>query len=160
MCEDEFENFARGVKKIKTKEKFFERNPRKIFIEKSPQKTAPEINFKSENFTAHNFGYVAHLDKTLQKQIKKGSFEWENKIDLHGHTKERAAQKFEEFLKNNFEKSARKLLVITGKGTGAVRETVKKIISNYASLGCILSACSAHISHGGDGAIYIILRKK
>ena len=97
------------------------------------------------------------------------------KIDLHGFTLDEANQATKKFIINSFEKGYRKILVITGKGLRSksrsnpyvseklniLRFSVPEFIKNNQNLNDkIIKISRAELKDGGDGAIYIFLKKK
>jgi len=49
-------------------------------------------------------------------------------IDLHSQSREEAVRNIENFIENCHNKKLTKVLIITGKGTGIIREETKKIL--------------------------------
>jgi len=83
----------------------------------------------------------------------------QNKLDLHGMTAANAHNILISFIKTQFHLQNRKLLVITGKGSGMLREALPQWLST-AELSRMVSACEiAKAKDGGDGAYYVTLRK-
>ena len=101
-------------------------------------------------------------DKTARKLLK-GRLSIEDRIDLHGMTQDQAHRLLNAFLARSHASGMRMVLVITGKGrtgSGVLREVVphwlrEPCLSNYVS-----AFRSAHITHGGEGALYVRLRRR
>tara|TARA_Y100000590_G_scaffold380957_1_gene449680 strand:+ start:348 stop:620 length:273 start_codon:yes stop_codon:yes gene_type:complete len=86
----------------------------------------------------------------------------EDKLDLHGFTEIQAKSILEKFINKSFETNKRLVLVITGKGTrgeGIIKKNIISWLNNSSSRNKILAAHQASKKHGGEGAIYILLRK-
>jgi DNA-nicking Smr family endonuclease len=57
----------------------------------------------------------------------------------------------------------RAVLVITGKGTtgdGVIRRRAPEWLADPSLAGVVAGAASAHRRHGGEGAIYVALKRK
>ena len=96
-------------------------------------------------------------------------------IDLHGYTLEEANKLIELSIFDSYEKSVKKLKVITGKGLhsnnekdpyiskdfGILKYSIPEFLKNNQDLMKIISNISqASIKDGGSGAFYIFLKKK
>ena len=105
------------------------------------------------------------IDRPVHKKIAKGRVTINARIDLHGLTQQIAHRVLYDFLTDAYLGGNRHVLVITGKGTssggrGILRQVVpdwfqksefKEFVSGYR-------VSAQH--HGGDGALYVRLRKK
>lgn len=84
------------------------------------------------------------------------------RIDLHGHTLERARAVLERFVFASVERGDRLVLVITGKGDGG-RETLKAMTPMWLSQpplrALVAGVQSADKRHGGEGALYVALKR-
>jgi DNA-nicking Smr family endonuclease len=113
---------------------------------------------------------VDFLDHGWERRIAGGQIVPDTVIDLHGHTLDSAHRQLTSALTGATRAGARVLLVITGKprttsaaagerARGAIRAEIGHwiVTSPYADM--IASVRSAHPRHGGNGAIYIILRR-
>jgi len=110
-------------------------------------------------------GDETRVSKGVVRNIKKHKFCVNANLDLHGQTLERAFKKFVAFVCENYEKENRNLIVITGKGnpeknTGVIRKNFPTWLNNEEVREKILYVNNANIADGGDGAFYILLRKK
>ena len=110
------------------------------------------------------------IDKKKLILLKKGKIRPEKTLDLHGLTTTEAKIKSIEFTKFNFSLGLRVLLIITGKGKisnfntekskkGLIRKSLKSWLYDSDLRPNILGIVSSHISHGGEGAFYIYLKK-
>jgi DNA-nicking Smr family endonuclease len=96
------------------------------------------------------------------------------KLDLHGFSLNEANQKVEEFLIDSFNQGCRKILIITGKGSrskinenpyisrefGVLKNSIPEFIKNDKNLNeKIIKIVTADNKHGGNGAIYVFLKK-
>ena len=112
-----------------------------------------------------SIGDMSRVEKGIVKNIKRGKFNFDARLDLHGKTLEKAFANFVSFVNTNYEKENRNLLIITGKGnpeksTGVIRKNFPLWLNYDGVRDKILYVDFANISDGGDGAFYILLRKK
>lgn len=77
-------------------------------------------------------------------------------IDLHACTLEIALQRTEEFLVRCHVKKFRKILVIHGKGSGILKEGVRKYLMHHPH---VLTVEDAERQHGGSGAAIATLKR-
>ncbi len=102
------------------------------------------------------------LERRREKILREGNFDVDATLDLHGMTQEKAFAALDSFVNAQHRKGNRVLLIVTGKGRagqGLLRQNVPQWL---ASLDCsrhILTIRQAAIPHGGEGALYIVLRK-
>ena len=96
-------------------------------------------------------------------------------VDLHGFSLIDANNFIEKFIKECFENNAHKIIVITGKGLRSqndknpyiskdlsiLKNSVPKFIKSKSSLIQLIKEIKeANIEDGGEGAFYILLRKR
>ncbi len=92
-------------------------------------------------------------------------------IDLHGHSLAAAHMRLNQALAAAWFRDVRVLLVVTGKPPksgsshgesrrGAIRGEIGHWLETSSYADRIASVRIAHQRHGGDGALYIILRRK
>ena len=96
-----------------------------------------------------------------------------NKLDLHGFSLEEANKKVLKFINDSYDRGYKKLLVITGKGLRSnfdknpyfsrdlniLKNSVPDFIKNHEISKKITKIAKATIKDGGEGAIYIFLKK-
>lgn len=104
------------------------------------------------------------IDRPTTRKLAKGRVAIDARIDLHAMTQDQAHDRLYTFLADQRSRGARHVLVVTGKGRSLGSEGVLKRMvpiwlnsPRYAGLVSGYSSASRH--HGGDGAIYIRLRK-
>ena len=103
------------------------------------------------------------LDRSLEKKLRAGTVDIDARIDLHGMTQIEAHAALAAFVTKHVKIGARTLLVITGKGKdnkGVLRTNLSGWLESLADAARILGIYKAAIRHGGDGAFYVLLRKK
>ncbi|HEX7852675.1 MAG TPA: Smr/MutS family protein [Sphingobium sp.] len=112
---------------------------------------------------------VAILDSGWEKRIRSGNLQPERSVDLHGHNLAMAHSALDSALGSALRDGVRVLLVVTGKprpgriapeGRGAIRAEIGDWLDRSAHADRIASVRVAHPRHGGDGALYIILRRE
>ena len=86
------------------------------------------------------------------------------KIDLHGHGRFQAQDALTSFLLGAHARGHRAVLVVTGKGsrsggTGVIRASVADWVAQPPLRAIVSGVSPAHRRHGGEGAIYVTLRK-
>jgi DNA-nicking Smr family endonuclease len=103
-----------------------------------------------------------------KQQLARGKTEIGGRIDLHGMTQAQAHDALLHFLRRYQAEGAKFVLVITGKGSaGAVARGERGVLRRQVPLWlglpefriCVLGFDVAHVGHGGDGALYVRLRK-
>ncbi len=102
------------------------------------------------------------FDKSTATKMKKGRLEIEGHIDLHGMTQDEAHHALTRFIRNAARAHKRTLLVITGKGRlggGILRRAVPMWLQEGDCGHLVLAVTTAAPKDGGDGALYVRLRK-
>jgi DNA-nicking Smr family endonuclease len=104
------------------------------------------------------------LDRRSADRLKRGRMKIDARIDLHGMTQVAAHDALLGFVARAIERDLRVLLVITGKGEGpeggVLRRGVPRWLAEPPVRGHILSTVLAQPQHGGDGAVYVLLRRR
>ena len=112
------------------------------------------------------------MDKKSFGKMKRGKLKPEGRIDLHGMTLDRAHPALIRFILSAQASGKRLVLVITGKGKrsdddgpiprprGVLRHQVPGWLTSPPLAQAVLQVTPAHISHGGDGAYYVYLRRQ
>lgn len=118
---------------------------------------------------------AATLDGHWDRRLRKGLVRPDMSIDLHGHSLASAQALLDEAIGRALARGARVLLVVAGRlrpgadrlplmhgeprPRGAIRASLPDwlAVSPYADR--IVALRPAHISHGGAGAVYVILRR-
>lgn len=102
------------------------------------------------------------LEPNMLRRIARGRTAIEGRIDLHGLTREEAHRRLHDFLALSRAIGRRTVLVITGKGTqgrGVLRREVPQWLATGEFRAMIAGVEAADRRHGGDGALYIRLRR-
>ena len=117
------------------------------------------------------------FDRKRLKRIATGRIEIEGRIDLHGLRESEAHLRLRGFLRQAHGQGKRTVLVITGKGRedddphapfdfgadrsprGVLKRNVPRWLSEPDLKGIVVSFATAHVRHGGEGALYVHLRR-
>ena len=110
---------------------------------------------------------VASLDRRQKRRLARGVEAIEARIDLHGKTQSEAHAALLVFLRRAQAEGVRFVLVITGKGGASAAGSGRGVLKRQVPLwlhqaefrSCVLAAEDAHRAHGGEGALYIRLRR-
>jgi DNA-nicking Smr family endonuclease len=111
---------------------------------------------------------VSGIDRREKRRLARGLEAIDRRIDLHGKTQSEAHAALLSFLHRAQADGARFVLVITGKGgisagSSAGRGVLKRQVPLWLRQGefraYVLAAEDAHRAHGGEGALYIRLRR-
>lgn len=108
------------------------------------------------------------LGRRVRQRVARGRDPIDARIDLHGLTQIEAHAALLRFLHRAQEDGARIVLIVTGKGSGlgdAVtgRGVLRRQVPMWLALPqfrrLIIGFEDAHVSHGGQGALYVRLRR-
>lgn len=110
-------------------------------------------------------GEIAGLDRRSALRLKRGQMAIERSVDLHGLTQSEAVVALQAFLKSAQEDGCRSVLVVTGKGVGkegggVLKAMVPRWLNQPPNRERILAFAYAQSRHGGDGALYLLLRRR
>jgi len=108
-------------------------------------------------------GRLAGIDRRTGDRLRRGRMEIEASLDLHGLTQDRAHTRLRRFLFQADAQGRRCLLVVTGKGRtgpGVLRRAVPLWLNDSELRPLILAVTPAQPHHGGEGALYVLLRRR
>jgi len=108
--------------------------------------------------SAHAKKTIAALDRRTAQRLKRGTLAIEAKLDLHGMTQAEAHDALRRFIVRAQKHGSRAVLVITGK-SGVLHGAVPRWLEEGESRARILAIRRAHAPHGGEGALYLMLRR-
>ena len=103
------------------------------------------------------------LDRRSWLKLRRGSYPIDARLDLHGLTQAEAHARITAFLAAAQARGNRCVLVITGRGLrtgGTLREATPRWLETEPNRGRILSFVKAQLHHGGEGALYVLLRRR
>jgi len=147
----------------------------KTLFKKAVEQTRPQVIAKPKPKKPAGKTKSGHsgLDGNTRQRLKRGAKEPEARMDLHGLTQEVAHRALLAFLRRSHKAGLRLTLVITGKGNvkneaaagwimrehGVLKEMVPRWLHEPAFAPLIAGTQTAHVRHGGGGALYVYLRK-
>jgi len=107
---------------------------------------------------------LAPLGRRERTKLSRGRNAIEARLDLHGMTQVRAHRALSGFLQRAHHDGLTFVLVITGKGrTGGESGVLRRQVPEWLSLpefrAFIVGFEEAHIGHGGEGALYVRIRR-
>ena len=110
---------------------------------------------------------LAPLGRRERSRLAKGRSEIDARLDLHGMTQARAHRALTAFLQHAHGDGATFVLVITGKGRVSASESERGVLRRQVPLWLglpelrrlVVGFEEAHIGHGGEGALYVRLRR-
>jgi len=109
---------------------------------------------------------LAPLGRRERAQLSRGRKEIDARIDLHGMTQTRAHRALFGFLQRAHHEGFSFVLVITGKGKlgaeserGVLRRQVPQWLALPEFRALVAGFEEAHIGHGGEGALYVRVRR-
>ncbi len=103
------------------------------------------------------------LGRRMKQRVARGKEAIDARLDLHGLTQSEAHAALLRFLRNAHVRDARLVLVITGKGRGGEMGVLRRQVPQWLSLpefrSLVIGFEDAHIAHGGEGALYVRVRR-
>jgi DNA-nicking Smr family endonuclease len=109
---------------------------------------------------------LAPLGRRIRQRIARGGHAIGGRLDLHGMTQHEAHHALLGFLRGAQRRGHTLVLVITGKGASGVGErgVLRRQVPQWLRLpglrDLVLGFEPAHAVHGGEGALYVRLRKR
>jgi DNA-nicking Smr family endonuclease len=161
-----------GIKPIKSKAKISP-VPKRFDANKVRKRQEQEVGIVQESYIPSaglNYEFIlphdlSRLDKNLQLKFRNGELNIQKRLDLHGMTLEKGYKEFISFMRSALESNSRMLLIITGKGgeapkIGKLKENFPKWVNMPEIQPHLLAYTNATPRHGGDGAWYVLLKRK
>jgi DNA-nicking Smr family endonuclease len=106
------------------------------------------------------------LDRRARQRVARGREPIDGRMDLHGLTQSEAHAALSRFLHAASARGLRLVLIITGKGgrgdgeRGVLRRQVPQWLALPEFRDLVIGFEDAHIAHGGEGALYVRLRRR
>lgn len=104
------------------------------------------------------------LDRRTAERFRRGRMDLDGRIDLHGMTQAQAHGALAAFVHRAWTQGRRCLLVITGKGGysggGVLRQAAPRWLAEPVLARMILGVEPAQPKDGGDGAFYVLIRRR
>jgi DNA-nicking Smr family endonuclease len=164
-----FEETLKDAKPLRRRKRISKSpSPKKVVVVIQP--AAPAASAKK---TARIFG----IDGNTAERLIRGQLEPEAKLDLHGLTEAAAHRALLTFLRSAAARKLRLILVVTGKGgkqprpddpfdlelhgraRGVLRMMTPRWLAEPELAGFVADVRPSHRRHGGEGALYVYLRK-
>jgi len=104
----------------------------------------------------------AGVDRATAERLRRGRRAIEARLDLHGMTQPEAHRALQGFVSGSRAAGRRCVLVITGHGRmsgGILKSAVPRWLHEPDLRRDVLAIAPARPQHGGDGALYLLLRK-
>ena len=126
-------------------------------------------------------GALTGLDRRSGDKLRKGQMPVEAKLDLHGMTQEGAHAAVVRFIENHHAAGKRCVLIVTGKGganadpfgtrkasgrftfsggRGILKQALPRWLNEPRLRSHIIAVQPASRAHGGDGAVYVLLKRQ
>jgi len=172
LSEDERELWTGITRSIKPLRRRAARSPTerserdaKVSSHRSPSAVASEKPSRPEVRAAPP---LAPVSRRTKQKLARGTEAIDDRVDLHGMTQVEAHGALLQFLRNAQHRGAKFVLVITGKGrarlaspreAGVLRREVPRWLKLPEFRDYVVGVESAHARHGGDGALYVRLRR-
>ena len=177
MEDDFFLKKMEGVRPLQKKNK---PKKRKIISKKinkiiSSKKQKNNLIIEAEEIKKTTSQYDLSFGE-INKDLKRGKIKIDRRLDLHGHSVLEASEIFKKEVIKAYNNNKRCVLVITGKGSrpdknfetesvpklfyGKIKNSIISWINDSDLKKYILTYQNAGIEHGGEGAIFVYLRKK
>jgi DNA-nicking Smr family endonuclease len=106
----------------------------------------------------------AGLDRRSAERMKKGEMVIDGRLDLHGLTQDLAHAELLAFIGRAWDAGRRCVLVITGKGgrpgPGILKAQVPRWLNQSPLRERVLGFSHARPKDGGDGALYVLIRRR
>ena len=140
-----------------------------VVSDRTAHETPPVQSGPRERLYAKQPPALAQFDRRLRQRVARGHLAIDVRLDLHGMTQKQAHAALLHFLTQAQAQDAKLALVVTGKGIGAAasaaeRGVLRRQVPLWLSLPefrrFIVSFQEAHAGHGGEGALYLRLRRR
>jgi DNA-nicking Smr family endonuclease len=108
-------------------------------------------------------GPLGGIEPNRRRKIAREHAPLDARLDLHGLDQDRARPVLEAFLRRAWEDGHRAALVVTGKGklgVGVLRARTPEWLADPALRDIVAGVSPADKRHGGDGALYVALKRR
>lgn len=131
---------------------------------------APNFQLQRQDESHKFYDPLAHgkasgVDGRTMDRLRKGKLPIEGRLDLHGMTQDQAHSALLRFIESGFSHGKRCVSVVTGKGTrlsgqiGVLRQAVPRWLNQPGLRSKIIAFSHAPQKEGGEGALYILLKR-
>jgi len=143
--------------------------PEPVATRPFPDRATPLVFHRSDEshkkFHQLEHGKAAGVDKRTMERLRRGKMPMEGRLDLHGFTQDQAHSALMRFIDSAYSQGKRCVSVITGKGTrlsgeiGVLRQMVPHWLNQPHLRSKIIAFTYAPKGEGGEGALYILLKR-
>uniref|UniRef100_UPI0025EA420D Smr/MutS family protein n=1 Tax=uncultured Caulobacter sp. TaxID=158749 RepID=UPI0025EA420D len=108
-------------------------------------------------------GPAGHIEPNRKLRIVKERDPIGARLDMHGLDQDQARATLEGFIRRAYDDGHRAVLIITGKGKvgqGVLRQRTPEWLAGPAVREMIAGVSTADQRHGGEGALYVALKRK
>lgn len=162
-----FKNEVRDVKPMPAPDRVT--HPRKLPQPAHQQSaSALETSFSDHNLMSameagDEYSFLrSGVSRRTLKQLRRGNWNTDDKLDLHGFTRDEALLELNVFLDNCNKRGYRCVQIIHGKGLNSKnQEPVLKTLvwSRLKQYSYVLAFCQASPTDGGSGAVLVLLKR-
>lgn len=100
------------------------------------------------------------IDEKILRNLRKGQYNVQAKLDLHGMTVNEARLAIEQFIHACLVEQIKSILIIHGKGHPNKAPILKNKLNHWLrEINMVLAFCSAASPHGNSGATYVLLKR-
>jgi len=162
-----FLNAVKGSKRLQKKERILPPSPSKqTILAKKPRfdedftlsekQILPSV--ASNELIAYKKPSVSNI---ILRKLRKGQYNVEAILDLHGMSVEDAGAAMIQFLQTCMQKQVRVALIIHGKAHATQTPILKNKLNHWLrEIDVVLAFCSATKAHGREGAMYVLLTSR
>ena len=108
-------------------------------------------------------GPPKRIEPNRARRLERGRDATGASLDLHGLTQEQARLRLTRFLAQAQAEGSRAVVVITGRGVqgdGVLRRRAPEWLAEPHLRDVVAGVAEAHRRHGGDGALYVALKRR
>ena len=142
---------------------------------KRPRSPVPPASYGSGEHVKQSGNYAPQMDRRTDDKLRRGKLPIEARLDLHGMFRETARHTLAQFLREAYTDGKRCVLIITGKGAlgasgdseqdcpperGVLRRSVPEWLATSPLSDIVIGYYPARAKDGGDGALYVLLKRK
>lgn len=171
LAEDDTLAWAEEIKGIKMTKRAEEKPSAPLIIGDIRQSINYAAAYNGNSLNNLQVGNVDNIDKRTADKFKKGEFKLQATLDLHGKTEKEAFTEVVDFVRSSYMQKLRFIMIITGKGInkaddfwyekkGILKDSVPNWLNGAELRPLILSFCYAKPEDGGEGALYVLLRRQ
>jgi len=162
---------TRSIKPLRARQRLTEPRAHARDVEPASSRTGlvrVRASSAAKSHTSNPPPPLAPIGRRTRQRLARGTQSIEARIDLHGFTQGEAHGALMRFLQDAQASGMKFVLVITGKGRsrfdpsgnhGVLRREVPRWLKREEFRAYVVGCEPAHIGHGGEGALYVRLRR-